>query len=131
MAVYEKLNFDYCTKNISIIEYKLKLLYKAKNFCRRIRIKIYRCTDEEYKTNLIENKEEYGFKFKFMPKLKNETRGFENKMFDVVKQVKFRKLNENFQNKLSNDLKMINQTKNIIVPEDKTTNFYKFPKKIQ
>ena len=64
-----------------------------------------------------------------MPKLKNEIRGFENKMFDVVKQVKFRKLNENFQNKLSNDLKMINQTKNIIVPEDKTTNFYKIPKK--
>ena len=132
MAVYEKLKFDYSTKNIPIsnkTEYKLKLLDKIRNFCRRIRIKIYFCTDEEYNTNIIEKKETYGFKSKFMPKLTDELKEFENEMFNLVKQVKFRKINDTFQNKLTNDLKMINKTKNIIVPADKTTNFYKIPKK--
>ena len=131
MAVYEKLNFDYSTKNIPICnktEYKLKLLDKIRNFCRRIRIKIYFCTDEEYITNTIENKETYGFKSKFMPKLIDELKEFENEMFNLVKQVKFRKINDIFQSKLANDLKIINKTKNIIVPADKTTNFYKIPK---
>ena len=115
-------------KNIPIsnkTEYKLKLLDKIINFCRRIRIKIYFCTDEEYNTNIFEKKETYGFKSKFMPKLTDELKEFENEMFNLVKQVKFRKINDTFQNKLTNDLKMINKTKNIIVPADKTTNFYK------
>ena len=49
-------------------------------------------------------------------------------MFNLIKQVKFRKVNDSFQNKLANDLKMINKTKSIIVPADKTTNYYKVPK---
>ena len=79
MAVYEKLNFDYSTKIIPICnktEYKLKFLDKIRNFCRQIKIKIYFCTDEEYNTNSIENKETYGFKSKFMPKIVGELKKF-------------------------------------------------------
>ena len=50
-------------------------------------------------------------------------------MFNLVKKVKFRKVNDTFQNKLTNDFKMINKTKKIIVPAGKTTIFYKIPKK--
>ena len=63
-----------------------------------------------------------------MSKLAEELRDFENEMFNLVEQIKFRKLNDNFQNKLTNDLKIIRKTKNIIVPADKTTNYYKVPK---
>ena len=49
-------------------------------------------------------------------------------MFNLVKQVKFRHLSDNFQNKLANDLKMINKAKNIMVHADETTNFYKISK---
>ena len=62
MAVYEYLNFDHSTKNIPIsnkTEYKLKLFDEVRNFCRRARIKLYFCTDEEYNKNLIDNKETY------------------------------------------------------------------------
>ena len=64
-----------------------------------------------------------------MPKLINELREFENQMFNLVKQVKFWKINDNFQSKLTNDFKIINKIKNIIVHADKTTNFYKISKK--
>ena len=80
-------------------ECKLKLLDWIRNFCRRIIIKIYFCFDEEYNTNSIENKETYGFKSKSMPKLIDELREFENEMFNLVKQVKLRKVNDNFQSK--------------------------------
>ena len=95
MAVYEKLKFDYSTKNIPIsnkTEYKLKLLDKIRNFCRRIRIKIYFCTDEEYNTNIFEKKETYGFKSNIMPKLTDELKELENEMFNLVKQVNLEKL---------------------------------------
>ena len=59
-------------------EYKLKLLDKVRNFGRRVRFKNYFCTDEQYNTNLIENKETYGFKSKFMPDFTDERREFEN-----------------------------------------------------
>ena len=37
----------------------------------------------------IENKETYGFKSKFMPKLTDELRELENEMFNLVKQKNF------------------------------------------
>ena len=70
----------------------------------------------------------FGFKSKFVPKLTEELREFENEMFNLIKQVKFRKINNIFQDKPGNDLKIINKTKTIIVPADKTTNYYKVPK---
>ena len=77
MALYEKLNFNYVTKSIPISnksKYKLKLLDKVKKFKFRLRIKLYFCIDKTYNINLIENKETYGFKSKFIPKLTDELR---------------------------------------------------------
>ena len=65
--------------------------------------------------NLIENKETYAFKFKFMQKKTEVLRKFENEMFNLIKQVKFRKINNSFQDKLANDLKIARKTKSIIV----------------
>ena len=70
--------------------------------------------------NLDENKEAPGFKSKYMPKLTEELIEFENFILNLVKLVKYRKINDSFQNKLTNDLKMICKTKSIIVPACKT-----------
>lgn len=131
MAAYEKLNFNYSTKNIPLcnkIEYKIKLMEKIRSFCRRIRIKLYFCTNDEDSTDMIENKETYGFKSKFTPKQPEELKNFENEMFDLINQVKFRKSKDKFQQELQKDLRQIGKTKSLIVPADKTNNYYKIPK---
>ena len=122
MANFEKLSFNYSTKNIPFCnntEYKIKLLEKIRSFCRRIRIKLYFCTNDEDNISMIEKKETYGFKSKFTPKQPEELKNFENEMFDLINQVKFRKTKDNFQHELKKDLKKIGKSKSLIVPADK------------
>ena len=76
----------------------------------------------------MENKETYGFKSKFTPKQPEELKNFENEMFDLINQVKFRKSKDKFQQELQKDLRQIGKTKSLIVPADKTNNYYKIPK---
>ena len=49
-------------------------------------------------------------------------------MIDLINQVKFRKSKDNFQHELKKDLRKIGKTKSLIVPADKTNNYYKVPK---
>ena len=101
---------------------------KIRNFCRRIEIKLYFCTNNEDNINMIEKKETYGFKSKFTLKQSEELKNFENEMFDLINQVKFRKTKDNFQHELKKDLRKIGKSKSLIVPADKTTDYYKVPK---
>ena len=125
MAQFEKFNFPYSTKNIPICnenEYKIKLIDKIRTFCRRVRLKTYYCNNPDENSEQIET---FGFKSKFLPKLEEELKTFENDMFNLVKQVRFRKVNNKFQKMIKNDVKMIRNSKKIIVAADKTTNYYK------
>ena len=42
----------------------------------------------------------------------------------MIENVKFQKVNNNLQNQLRDDMKKIKAEKNLIVPADKTNNFY-------
>ena len=113
MAHFEKINFHYSTKNIPICsqnEYKLKLIDKIRNFCRRIRLKVFYCTNKEENESMYENEEKietFGFKSKFLPKQEEELKLFESDMFDIVRQLKFRRINNKFQEKIQKDVKTI------------------------
>ena len=125
MAQFEKINFPYSTKNIPICsksEYKMKLIDKIRTFCRRVRLKTYYCNTLDESNEQIET---FGFKAKFLPKQEEELKIFENDMFNLVKQVRFRKVNNKFQELIKKDVKMIRNSKKIIVAADKTTNYYK------
>ena len=50
-------------------------------------------------------------------------------MLEMVKNVKFRDVKCNFQKKLSSDVKNVKRSNGLIVPADKTTNFYKLDTK--
>ena len=134
MAHFEKINFHYSTKNIPICsqnEYKLKLIDKIRNFCRRIRLKVFYCTNKEENESMYENEEKietFGFKSKFLPKQEEELKLFESDMFDIVRQLKFRRINNKFQEKIQKDVKTIRNSKQIYVAADKTTNYYKLNK---
>ena len=82
---------------------------------------------------MYENEEKiktFGFKSKFLPKQEEELKLFESDMFDIVRQLKFRRINNKFQEKIQKDVKTIRNSKQIYVAADKTTNYYKLNKNV-
>ena len=45
-------------------------------------------------------------------------------MYDLISSIKFRDINDSFQNKLSDEVKRINETNKVIINADKTSNVY-------
>ena len=124
------MTLNYSSKNIAISnqkEYKLKLIEQIRKFCRRVRLKVHFSTenDDTYISSTTQN---YGFKSRWLPKLNNDLKKFEEEMFELVKIIKFRKIKDKFQEQLRNDLKEINKSKHVIVKADKTNNYYKVEK---
>ena len=56
--------------------------------------------------------------------------GFESDLLVIVDNVKFRSVRNNFLPKLKDDMKVITNTKDLIVNADKSTNIYKINKDI-
>ena len=50
---------------------------------------------------------------------------FEKDLFKIVKKIKFRKINCEFQDKINSDIKDIKSSRKTLTPVDKTLNFYK------
>ena len=74
----------------------------------------------------INSKKTYGFNTSNAPPVIKELKKFQDGMIEIAKNLKFRKVNNNqFQNKLKDDLKNIRNEDRIIVAADKTRNFYK------
>ena len=115
MASYEKLILNYSSKNIHIskkTEYKLKLIEQIRKFCRKVRLKVHFITENE-DTYITSVKQNYGFISKWLPKLNNDLKKFEEEMFDLVKVIKFRKIKDKIQEQLI--LKEINRSQHITV----------------
>ena len=80
--------------------------------------------------NNEKNKEEakpetFGFKSKHHPCQLRELDNFEKDLFNVVSSLKFRKLNDNFEEKMKSDISEIKSSPNVFTFEDKTSNIYK------
>ena len=132
----KKVNFNYSLKNIPIpsnSSYKLMLIDKMELLVKRMRWKAHFFLEEQKRkenkkqdtthTPSLE-KETYGFKTNSCPPPVKELEAFEKDLFDIVKTLKFRKISNEFQSQLNKDIKMINQSKNVFVPADKTSNLY-------
>ena len=118
----EATQFDYSTKNIPIPserDYSKKLIEKTEQLCRRMRWKAHFYLNP--KTENM-NKETYGFNSKQTPPQIPELVSFEDRMLKMIQNIKFKDIKCNFQKKLSTDVTMINKSKTLIVPADKTTN---------
>ena len=73
----------------------------------------------------------YGFKSTKNAPPVNQIQAFEEDMIKMVQNVKFKKrkkFSSNFQNRLSNDMKIIKSCDKVMTKGDKTTNFYKTDK---
>ena len=76
-------------------------------------------------------KDHYGFKTRRSPPQIEEMRDFEGDLIKLIKNIKFRKVNDPFRNKLRKDIKSMRDSNDIIVKADKTRSmFCPFPSNI-
>ena len=73
-------------------------------------------------------KETFGFKLHNCPLLVNELAEFESDLLTMVHNIEFRLVRSNFLSKLKDDGKVINNTKEVLVNADKSTNTYQMNK---
>lgn len=71
-------------------------------------------------------KENFGFKSTKNPPPIDELKDFEDGMMNIIQATKFKPVNNKFLNNLNKDVKHIkNDSSKLLIPADKTTNFYK------
>ncbi len=122
----EKFQLNYSDKNIPIPTHDsfLKtLISKTENFLSRIRWKAYffdKKPDEDG-----EQDRNFGFKTQKSPPPNTALTGFENDIYNLISNIKFKKVESEFQQKLKRDVKKIKDSDKIIVSADKSTNLYK------
>ena len=105
-------------------EYKIQLIAKVESFTKRVRWKAL-----EFLGKLGPNeKETFGFKSHNCPPFVNELAEFESDLLTMVHNIEFRLVRNNFLSKLKDDVKVINNTKEVLVSADKSTNTYKMNK---
>ena len=73
-------------------------------------------------------KETFGFKSHYCPPFVNELAEFESDLLTMVHNIEFRLVRSNFLSKLKDDGKVINNTKEVLVNADKSTNTYQMNK---
>ena len=124
----EKKKYRYSTKNIPIPterSYKLQLMEKIEMVIRRMRWKAIMHNTQNEKDD---EKERYGLKTLKCPKQVREMIAFENELIAIVKNVKFRKFQSDFQNNLQEDIKVLRNPTKTMTFADKTSNMYRLTK---
>lgn len=132
----EQVRFNYSMKNIPIPPkdtYLKRLIEKVESVIKRMRWKAFFF---DQNTDVADNTDEtdkaannkFGFKSRKCPPQNEEMIKFEADLLHMVKNVQFRNVNEQFQNKLNEDTSNINKSTKSFIPADKTTNFYKLDK---
>ena len=83
----------------------------------------------EFLVKLGQNeKETFDFKSHNCPPFVNELAEFESDLLTMVHNIEFRPVRNNFLSKLKDDVKVINNTKEVLVNADKSTNTFKMNK---
>ena len=102
------------------MEYKIQLMAKVESFTKRMGWKAL-----EFLGKLGSNeKETVGFKSHNCPPYVNELAEFESDLLTMVHNIEFRPVRKN----LKDDVKVINNTKEVLVNVDKSTNTYEMNK---
>ena len=120
----ERFNISYSKKNIPIPtekEYKIQLIAKVVSFTKRMRQKalkfLGKLGSKEKKTFSL-NSDKCPLSVDVLAK-------FESDLLAIVHNVEFRPGRNSFLSKLKDDVKVINNTKEVLVNGDKSSNTYK------
>ena len=120
----DKLNLTYSLKNIPIpsrFQYQKQLVSKVESFARRMRWKMFHILNPGHKEDI----DNHGFKSTRNPPQLKELKAFEDELFDLVANIKYKKKENQFLHQLKNDKDTIKKTDKVIVQADKSPNLYK------
>ena len=110
----EKVNFGYTIKNIPIqLErtYLLQLMEKVEIVITRMRWKAIHFNNNDSRDNIKEkNTEWYGLKSPYSPKQVKKLIPFENDLVESLRNIKFRKIRNTFQENLKEEIKLIKKS---------------------
>ena len=97
------------------------LINSSEKFIRTVRWRVFHATNP----NKSNKKENFGFNSTKPAPSNPDLKEFENGMADLIKNVKFKKDTNEFQNKLKRDVLDIKAEPKIFIAADKTNNYYK------
>ena len=120
----ETFNIEYSTKNIPLPgkdEYKLQLIQKTEKLIKRMRWKSLQFLGKLES----QSTQTYGFPSRKCPPAIEQLSKFELDLMMMIKNIEFRKVVNEFQDKLDNDLQEIRQSSNLFIHADKSRNIYK------
>ena len=124
-------------KNIPIPSknaYLKRLIEKVENVIKRMRWKAFfferNENEDQDELNDEQNNQDhkYGFKSRKCPPQIEDMEKFEDDLLEMVKNIKFRKVHDKFQDSLREDIKRINNSTKALIFADKTTNLYELEK---
>ena len=129
----EKVNFGYSMKNIPIPNEKrckLQLIQKVEDFIKKIRSKAIfffkggnQTEPAVHKTGLT-----FGLNSTKCPPQVKDLVAFEEDLIKLVKNLRFRKVDNKFQGTLAKNLKDIRSSNETLTAADKTSNMYRLSK---
>ena len=122
----ESTRFDHSTKDKPLPsekDYKPTLIEKTEHLCRQMRWKAFFYLNPSADSS---QKETFGFPSRNSPPQIQAMQDFEKRLLHMIEKIKFRTVNCKFQHKLSSDIQEnIMKSDKLLVPTDKTSNFYK------
>ena len=124
----DRQSLNYSTKNIPIPSRKLymtKLIEKTELLIKRMRWKALLMGK---KRNDQERNSNYGFKSRKCPPQHPDLINFENDLLDMIKNVSFKAVRNNFQDKLRKETSSIKESDKAYIFADKTRNLYQLDK---
>ena len=103
------------------------MVKKVDSFIRRLRWKAHHfCKDNGQ--NDSRQFDNFGFKTSATPPQNEYLNAFENDMYEMIRNIEFINVRNEFQGKLRQDLENIQSSRNILAFEDKSTNLYELSK---
>jgi len=84
-------------------------------------------TDHSNDDGNIDNNN-FGFKSRKCPPQNEDLNNFETDVYEMIKNIEFRQIRDDFQDHLQQDIRKINNSTKTFIPADKTTNYYEVDK---
>ena len=99
------------------------MIFKLESFIKVIRWKIFFCEKSDNTPEKTDNN--FGFKSVKTPPKNEHLNSFEADLYDMVRNIEFKRVTSEFQSNLSKDIKRINEDLLLFIPANKTSNLYK------
>ena len=125
----ERITLPYSLKNIPAatnMEYLKQLVGQLSTFQHNLTWRIFHYLNPDATKSEVKT---FGFKSEYAPPFVEELAPFFDDLYDMVKNIEFRNMDNDFQSQLKKDSAKIQKLPDVIVESDKTGNLYKIEKK--